>query len=76
VNARSRPVVPGFGALFVLGVAKALADVPPLTSECVASAIDAPTPPTWCPCCCFPAVGAQRDERGRWSWSCFGGCNP
>ncbi len=73
----SRPTVPGFGALFVIGVARALADVPPLAeSELLVSSTTAPTAPLWCPCCCFPAVAPSRDERGAWSWTCFGGCNP
>lgn len=70
----NRPAVPGFGALFVLGVAKALAR-PLSAAELLAPSTRAPTPPKWCPCCCSAVVEPSRVDGGAWAWSCAGGCN-
>lgn len=76
MSADQRPTVPGFGALFVFSLAKALAEAPPLNdAELLLSAIDAPEAPTTCPLCGCPALAPSRGPEG-WTWLCFEGCNP
>ena len=73
----SRPLAPGFGALLCFGIARALADVPPISSaDLFVDALGAPEPPTTCPLCSCPVVGACKDENGDWTWHCAHGCNP
>jgi hypothetical protein len=73
---RARPALPGFGALFCIGLAKALAAPPIDVAELLLPAMRAAAPPTFCPCCLFPVRAPSKDETGCWTWECFEGCNP
>lgn len=76
-RAAGRRPVPGFAAAFCFAVTKALVEPAPLSySELASDTLRAPHPPAYCPLCACPAVSALRDERGRWTWNCAGGCNP
>lgn len=69
-----RPI--GFGALFAVGLARALAETPALDLVIGEAVLKSPAPPGLCPCCGFAALGPERDPNGDWTWHCVGGCNP
>jgi hypothetical protein len=74
----NRPAVPGFGALLVFNIAKALAVEPaPLNeAELFLDCLSAPEAPTTCPLCNTPVWGAEKNGEGDWTWLCADGCNP
>lgn len=72
-----RARAPGFGAVLSFALVKAVLEPAPLNdAELLLPTLRAPEPPTTCPCCTYPALGAARTPEGEWTWNCFGGCNP
>lgn len=68
---------PGFGAALCFAIARTQFEPGPLNeAESLLPTLRAAEPPSACPCCTFPALGAVRDSNGDWTWNCFGGCNP